>query len=120
MIHMRDYKDVDISALTVDDALNDSDWGKQPADTTDYFAFDLSMLRLCCRLSDYEMAQVMRAVCDYVTHGIEPDYDNAPTVIAIVLESVISAHERRVNKAYLNSYKAYVKGKQKGKTSKLG
>ena len=35
--------------------------------------------------------------------------------VAIMLESIISAHERRVNKACLNSYKAYVKGKQKGK-----
>jgi len=112
---MRDYNDVDISALTLDDALSDTDWGKRPTDVTDYFAFDLSMLRLCGRLNDSEVARVMRVVCDYVATGVIPDYDVETPAVAIMLESIISAHERRVNKACLNSYKAYVKGKQKGK-----
>jgi len=109
---MRDYKDVDISALTLDDALQDADWGKRPTDVTDYFAFDLSMLRHCGRLSDGEVARVMRVVCNYVATGEVPNYDDEVPAVAIMLESIISAHERRVNKAYLNSYKAYVKGKK--------
>lgn len=109
---MRDYKDVDIAALTVDDALRDVDWGKRPTDVTDYFAFDMSMLRLCARLNDGEVARVMRVVCEYVATGEIPDYDAETPAVAIMLESIISAHERRVNKAYLNSYKAFVKGKK--------
>jgi len=109
---MRDYKDVDVAALTVDDALQDADWGKRPSDVTDYFAFDLSMLRHTKRLNDAEKARVLDAVCDFVTTGVIPDYDAETPSVAIMLESIISAHERRVNKAYLNSYKAYVKGKK--------
>lgn len=114
---MRDYKNVDIAALTLDDALQDTDWGKRPTDVTDYFAFDMSMLRLCARLNDGEVARVMRVVREYVATGEIPDYDAETPAVAIMLESIISAHERRVNKAYLNSYKAYVKGKQKGKNN---
>ena len=107
-----DYKSVDVSALTVDDALQDAEWGKRPTDTTDYFAFDLSMLRLCRRLSDEEVARVMRVICRYVETGEIPDYEQESPAAAIMLESVISAHERRINKAYLNSYKSFVKGKK--------
>lgn len=112
---MRDYTNVNVAELTLDDALQDSDWGKRPTEVMDYFAFDFSMLRLCGRLNDEEVARVMRVVCVYVATGEIPDYDAETPAVAIMLESIIAAHERRVNKAYLNSYKAYVKGKQRGK-----
>lgn len=112
---MMDYSGIEIKDLTLDDALNDAEWDKRPADISTFAAVDKPIMRGLRRLTDGEKAAFIDALCDYMLDGTIPAYDGLPTGVSIMLDTLIDAHERRINGEYLKQYKRYVNGKINGK-----
>lgn len=109
-----DYRNVDISTLTVDDALHDADWGKRPCDFFKYVTIDTAVLTTLDDFTDDEIAQSMRAIRAYCLAGVLPDYSTMKsTAIKVAVRSVIAAHEERMNGEYLRRYKQFAGAKQR-------
>ena len=118
---MNDYRQVDVSSLTIDDALQDKEWGKAPWDYFAFIAIDASVVEGFTDYTDAELAETMRAVAAYCTTGAYPDYSAMKTTAAkITVRTLIRDHEARMNAEYLKHYRQYVSAMKKKQEQKKG
>lgn len=111
---MTDYRQVDVTTLTFDDALNDTEWGKRPWDYVAFVAIDAGVLEGFADFTDAELAETMRAVAAYCVTGAQPDYGSmGTTAVKIAVRTMIRAHDARINAEYLKHYKQYVAAMKK-------
>lgn len=111
---MTDYRQVDVTTLTFDDAYNDAEWGKRPWDYVAFAAIDTGVLESFDDFSDEELSETMRAVAAYCVKGLLPDYDEMrTTAVKIAVRTMIRAHDARINAEYLKHYKQYVTAMKK-------
>lgn len=107
---MRDYRDIDTSTLTVDDALNDELFTKTPQSYFEYTCFDRSVMEnvvFDCTID--EAGEALMAIADFCVNGTEPDYSCLSSAAAKgMVRSVIGAHKRRMEHEYLRHYKQFV------------
>lgn len=109
-----DYLNMDVSALTVDDARHDTEWGKQPHDFFRYVTIDTAVLTTFDDFTDEEIVQTIKAIRAYCLEGELPDYRTMKsTAVKVAVRSVIAAHEERMTGEYLKKYKQYAGAKQR-------
>ena len=112
---MMDYSEIEIKELTIEDAVNDENWNKQPSDVSTFIALDKPIARGLRRATDEEKVQFIDALCAYFLDDMEPNYDNFTTGVALMLDTTTDAHKRRIEAEYLKQYKRFVNGKINGK-----
>lgn len=113
---MTDYRQMDVSTLTLDDALNDAEWGKRPWDYVSFVAIDTGILESFAdfTFTDAELVETMRAVAVYCVTGEQPDYASmGTTAVKMAVRMLIRAHDARINAEYLKHYKQYVAAMKK-------
>ena len=111
---MTDYRQVDVTTLTLDDALNDAEWGKRPWDYVAFVAIDAGVLESFADFNDAEIAETMRAVAAYCVTGEQPDYGSmGTTAVKIAVRTLTHNHDARINAEYLKHYKQFVSAKKK-------
>lgn len=114
---MIDYKQLDVASLTIDDALNDPNFKKTRADVTRFCALNDSLWKSFPDFDDAEMLAYMRAMTAYYNTGLSPDYSAIQsTAVRLALRESIASHSARVDAAYLDSYKSFVRGKKRKQT----
>lgn len=116
---MRNYDGVDVSSLTIEDALSDAEWGKQPADFFDYVGYARFVTEAMVQdFSDKEIVLTVRAVGLYCTTGQMPDTssDEYTAASKMAIRATIESHKAKLEKVYLERYKKFVGGK-KGRRS---
>ena len=99
-----------IQGLTVDDALNDSEWGKMPSDFSEYLKFDHVVARGLKRATDADKVAFVDAMSAFLLTGELPDLDTMPAAAAILAEHVIQAHQAALPAVYLLKYKQHMTG----------
>lgn len=109
---MRDYLEIDVKSLTVDDALNDVEFSKRPKDFCRYVAIDSAVLDAIEDFEPEELYVMMRTIRDYVIDGLMPDYSKLSTAARISARLIITNHKQRMESEYLKAYKQFVGGKQ--------
>jgi len=108
-----DYKDIDVSALTVEDALADENWHKSPYDFFEYVTIDKAVLDTFIDMDDDEIVEIMRIVRSYCMDGLEPDYSKIKSsTVKLSVRSIMQAHSKRMNEEYIRRYRKFVGGKQ--------
>lgn len=113
---MRDStKDTDTKEqLTLEDALNDAEWGKQPSNFCEYVTVDTAVLASFADFTDEEIAEAMRAIAAFCLDDTSPDYHAMKSTAAkVVTRAVIASHEKRMNGEFLRRYKMYRGAKQR-------
>lgn len=108
-----DYDGMDVSELTTEDALRDATFGKTQWDIVKFCAIDDAVMRTIPEFTDDELIVFMRYMADFYVNGAFPDYSSiTSTAVRMALRANIDGHMARINKALLDSYKSYVKGKR--------
>lgn len=111
---MNDYRLVDVTTLTVEDALNDSEWDKLPKSYFSFLALDAGVLEGFVDFTDAELAETMRAVAAFCMTGELPDYNGmGTTAVKLAVRTIIRDHKARLRAEYLKHYKQYVSAKKK-------
>ena len=109
-----DYKAMYISALTIDDALNDENFTKTPDDFLKYCGFTDGFMRSISDFQDDEIVLFVRAMGRFYVDVTLPDYDSIKsTAVKMALRENIPAHTARTNDLFLKGYGAFVKGKKR-------
>ena len=112
---MSKYTGIDTKSLTLEDALNDADWGKQPRDYLKYITVDFPILQSIAE--DYtadETKRLMQVLALYYVHGIAPDYDSIQSsAVKQAVRVTIAGQKERIESVYLTHYKQYVAAVQK-------
>lgn len=113
-----DYKAMDVASLTVDDALNDTNFNKRPSDVQKYCGIDNSFMESMADFTDGELITFMRAMGEYYNNGTLPDYGSiTSTAVKMALRSNIASHKERMEAAYVSAYQSFVKGKKRTQKS---
>ena len=106
---MKDYRGIDISTLTVEDALGDEDWGRTPFDYFQYFAIPAEVLEGLPDFTTEEAGETLKAIADYCISGQYPDISRmCSTAVKITVRTLIHGHQQRMNSEYLRHYRQYV------------
>lgn len=112
---MSKYLDMDSKNLTLDDALNDADWGKQPKDYLRYVTLEFAILQSIA--DDYtsdETKRLMQVLALYYVDGIEPDYSTIESsAVKQAVRVTITGQQARIESEYLRHYRQYVTAVQK-------
>lgn len=107
---MSKYTGYETNDLTIDDALNDTEWGKQPKDYLSYITIEYS--QLVSIAEDYdasETARIMQVIALYYVYGIEPDYKSIDSSgVRGAVRSIIASQKARLESVYVTHYKQYV------------
>lgn len=112
---MSKYTDLDTKALTLDDALNDSDWGKKPRDYLKYITIEFPILESIAEdFSADETKRLMNVLALHYVYGIEPDYQSIDSsAVKQAVRITIASQKERIESVYLTHYKQYVAAIQK-------
>lgn len=112
---MSAYTGIDTKTLTLEDALNDADWGKTPRDYLRYVTIDFPVLQsLAEDFSTEEMRRFIVVIALYFVNGVEPDYKSIPSSgVKQAVRMTISAQKERLDSLYLTHYKQFVAARQK-------
>lgn len=109
------YTGINTKDLTLDDALNDTDWGKQPRDYLKYITLEFPILQSIAE--DYtaeETKRLMNVLALYYVNGIEPDYASIQSSgVKQAVRVTIAGQKERIESVYLTHYKQYVAAIQK-------
>ena len=104
-----------INELTYDDAIADVEWGKQPADFSQYLQFDKVAARGLRRATDDDKVQFVNTLCNYLLDGELPNYDELPAVVAVIAEHIIETDQHSLINVFLTKYKQHMAGVLKGR-----
>jgi hypothetical protein len=112
---MSKYTDIDVKTLTVDDALRDTDWNKQPMDYVRYVTIEMPILQSIAEdFTSDETRRFMQVLALYFINGIEPDYHTIQsTAVKQAVRITITAQTERIESVYLTHYKQYVSAIQR-------
>jgi len=114
---MIDYKQLDVASLTIEDAQNDPGFTKTRADVVRYCGLNDSFMRSVSDFEDDELIDFLRAMAEYYVDGLMPEYSTIEsTAVRLALRENIASHSARVDAAYLDSYKSFVRGKKRKQT----
>ena len=114
MYTVDDYKGMDLTTLTFDDAMNDDGFDKKPTDVVKYCGLDDSFMRSIPDFNDDELLAFMRAMSDFYNDNREPDYTTiTSTAVKMALRSCIANHKERIKAAYVKAYQSFVRGKKR-------
>lgn len=112
---MSKYTGIDTKNLTLDDALNDTDWGKQPRDYLKYITLEFPILQSIAE--DYtaeETKRLMQVLALYYVDGVTPDYTSIPSsAVKQAVRVTIAGQQARIESEYLKHYRQYVTAVQK-------
>lgn len=109
-----DYKSMEVKELTYEDAVNDENFTKRPADVAKYCGLDDSFMRSISDFQDDELVTFIRAMGDFYVDGILPDYSSiTSTAVKLSLRGNIQSHSERMRAAYVSAYQSFVKGKKR-------
>lgn len=107
------WRGVEPSALTLDDALHDVEWGKRPGDFFEYCAVDKTALEFMMRMPPADVGLAMQAVGAYCLTGAMPDeFDEYPLTAQMLAQTVTDKHKGRMDAVTLARYKAWAGGKK--------
>jgi len=112
---MSKYTGIDVKTLTVEDAMQDSDWGKQPMDYVRYVTIEMPILQSIAEdFSSDETKRLMQVLALYFISGIEPDYSSIhSSAVKQAVRITIAAQTERIESMYLTHYKQYVSAIQR-------
>jgi hypothetical protein len=112
---MSKYTDIDVKTLTVDDALRDTDWNKQPMDYVRYVTIEMPILQSIAEdFTSEETQRFMQVLALYFINGLEPDYRTIKsTAVKQAVRITITAQTERIESVYLTHYKQYVSAIQR-------
>lgn len=112
---MSNYTGIDTKTLTIDDAINDVDWGKTPRDYLRYVTIDFPVLQsLAEDFSTDEIRRFIVVIALYFVNGIEPDYKTIQSSgVKQAVRMTIAAQKERLDSLYLTHYKQFVAAMQK-------
>ena len=107
---MGKYTGVDVKSLTVDDAIQDNDWGKKPMDYVRYVTIELPILQSIAEdFTSEETKRLMQVLALYFVNGIEPDYKSIQSsAVKQAVRITIAAQTERIESVYLTHYKQFV------------
>lgn len=118
---MSKYTDMDTKSLTLDDALNDADWGKHPRDYLKYITIEFPILQSIAE--DYtaeETKRLMQVLALYYVDGIEPDYSSIESSgVKQAVRVTIAGQRERIESVYLTHYKQYVSAIQRRERNEI-
>lgn len=118
---MNDYRQVDVSTLTLEDALSDREWGRRPCDYFSFLALDAGVLEGFTDFTGAELAETMRAVAAYCVTGEVPDYSSmGTTAVKLAVRTIIRNHDARINAEFLKHYKQFVTATKKKQEQAAG
>lgn len=109
------YTGIDTKSLTLDDALNDTDWGKTPLDYMKYITIDFPILQSIAEdFTVEETKRFMQVLALYFVYGEKPDYRTIEsTGVKQSVRLTIAAQHERIESVYLTHYKQFVSAMQK-------
>lgn len=112
---MSKYTGVDVKSLTVDDAIQDAAWGKQPMDYVRYVTIELPILQSIAEdFTSDETKRLMQVLALYFVNNIEPDYQSIQSsAVKQAVRITIAAQTERIESLYLTHYKQYVSAIQR-------
>lgn len=112
---MSKYTDIDVKTLTVDDAMRDADWNKQPMDYVRYVTIEMPILQSIAEdFTSEETQRFMQVLALYFINGLEPDYRTIKsTAVKQAVRITITAQTERIESVYLTHYKQYVSAIQR-------
>ena len=112
---MINYGSIDVTTLTLEDALSDESWGRRPWDYTAFLAVDVTVLEgFASDFTDAEIVETMRAISAYCVSGEVPDYDHmSTTAVKVTVRTLVRTHDARLNTEFLKHYRQYVSAMKK-------
>lgn len=112
---MSKYTGIDVKSLTVDDAIQDTAWGKQPMHYVRYVTLELPILQSIAEdFTGDETKRLMQVLALYFIDGIEPDYQTIQSsAVKQAVRITIAAQTERIESLYLTHYKQYVAAMQR-------
>ena len=123
---MKDYKNIDVSSLTVDDALADEQFGKRPVDYFDYACIGAEQLEsVFYDLTISEAGEVLKHYADYCMvslhdpeDGYNPDYEPnfkemSSAAVKGMVRTLVKSHRKRMESEFLRHYRQYVSVQKK-------
>lgn len=112
---MSKYTGVDVKGLTVDDAVQDTAWGKRPMDYVRYVTIELPILQSIAEdFTSDETKRLMQVLALYFVNGIDPDYQSIQSsAVKQAVRITIAAQTERIESLYLTHYKQYVSAIQR-------
>ncbi len=114
---MKDYSKVNPDAMTIEDIMQDAEWGKRPSDYFSYLAVSDALLEsMCMDFNDHEIGEIMRTIAEYCITGVLPDYTTmCSSGVKSTVRALIRDHDKRMEAEYRKHYKQYIAAK-KGKS----
>lgn len=112
---MSKYTGINVRSLTLEDALNDSDWGKKPVDYMKYITIDFPILQSIAEdFTADEAKRFISVLALYYVNGVKPDFSTIHSSgVKQALRITINAQTERLESVYLTHYKQYVSVMQK-------
>ena len=107
---MSKYTGINVRSLTLEDALNDTDWGKKPVDYMKYITIDFPILQSIAEdFTADEAKHFISVLALYYVNGIEPNYSSIQSSgVKQAVRFTIAAQTERLESVYLLRYKQYV------------
>lgn len=112
---MKDYRSIDTAALTLDDALADEVFHKDPWDYYEFIAINADVMESIDQDFTLEEAgEVLKILARYCNTGNYPDYSQmSTTAVKATVRTLIHAHDMRMKSEYLRHYRQFVTSQQK-------